>query len=292
MTALLSPQQASVTAPLQYLEPGGVRPRVRMHPLADPSLRESCTFRSQAISIEDGRPLAHAMHLDWNGFQLIHQSSAVTAWGDAAHVREVHYPEIEALVRRLLPAKEVVVFDHAVRRRGAASRPLDLGRDQPSGDLGPVGRVHVDYTEASGPRRFLEVFGRQPPSGEAYCILNLWRPLVRPLEDAPLALGDARTFSPEDLVTTDLEYASRTGEFYLVRHRAGQRWYWFPRMTPEEVLVFKSYDSRLDGRARFTAHSAFENPLAGPDAPRRQSIEVRCLVRLGSPCTRVNGRRP
>ena len=52
----------------------------------------------------------------------------------------------------------------------------------------------------------------------------------------------------------------------------------FPRMSPREALVFKVYDSAEDGRARFTAHSAFALPDAPPDAPPRQSVEVRMFV--------------
>jgi len=33
-----------------------------------------------------------------------------------------------------------------------------------------------------------------------------------------------------------------------------------------------------DGRARFTAHTAFEDPTSPPDAGARESIEVRALI--------------
>jgi hypothetical protein len=49
-------------------------------------------------------------------------------------------------------------------------------------------------------------------------------------------------------------------------------------MTPDEALLLKCFDSIQDGRARFTAHTAFEDPTAPPDAPARESIEVRALV--------------
>ena len=50
-------------------------------------------------------------------------------------------------------------------------------------------------------------------------------------------------------------------------------------MERAEVLVFKTLDSALDGRTRFTLHSAFTNPGAPGEAPPRYSLESRCLVR-------------
>ena len=55
-------------------------------------------------------------------------------------------------------------------------------------------------------------------------------------------------------------------------------WYYFPLMARDEALVFKVYDSAKDGRARFTAHSAFEDPTTPPDAAPRESIEMRTIA--------------
>jgi hypothetical protein len=43
-------------------------------------------------------------------------------------------------------------------------------------------------------------------------------------------------------------------------------------------VLIKCYDSLDDGRARFTAHTAFDDPTTPADAPPRESIEVRTLV--------------
>jgi hypothetical protein len=44
------------------------------------------------------------------------------------------------------------------------------------------------------------------------------------------------------------------------------------------VILLKCYDSKEDGRARFSAHSAFDDPTTRPDAAPRESIEIRALV--------------
>jgi hypothetical protein len=49
-------------------------------------------------------------------------------------------------------------------------------------------------------------------------------------------------------------------------------------MQPDEFLLLKCFDSRSDGRARFTPHTAFENPACPRDFIARESIEVRTLV--------------
>jgi hypothetical protein len=49
-------------------------------------------------------------------------------------------------------------------------------------------------------------------------------------------------------------------------------------MRPDEVMLLKCFDSARDGRARFTAHSAFDDPNTRENAPPRESIEVRTLA--------------
>ena len=66
-------------------------------------------------------------------------------------------------------------------------------------------------------------------------------------------------------------------EFRLCKYREGHDWYYLSAMEPDDVILFKGYDSRFP-RAMNAMHSAFDNPLAGPDAPPRHSIEARFLA--------------
>jgi hypothetical protein len=109
-------------------------------------------------------------------------------------------------------------------------------------------------------------------------IINLWRPIRGPLRDAPLAVCDAQSVRPEDLVPSDLVYRDRVGEIYAVTFDPEHRWYYVPEMKVDEVLLLKCYDSETDGRARFAPHTAFTDPTTPPDAPLRESIELRALV--------------
>jgi hypothetical protein len=109
-------------------------------------------------------------------------------------------------------------------------------------------------------------------------VINLWRPIRGPLRDAPLAVCDARSVDPKDLVPSDLVYPHRVGETYSVTYRPSHRWYYFREMRADEVLLLKCYDSKTDGCARFAPHTAFTDPTTPPDAPLRESIELRALV--------------
>lgn len=49
-------------------------------------------------------------------------------------------------------------------------------------------------------------------------------------------------------------------------------------MREDEAYVFVNYESRHDGRARFTPHSTIVDPDVPKDAPVRQSVETRAFV--------------
>jgi hypothetical protein len=49
-------------------------------------------------------------------------------------------------------------------------------------------------------------------------------------------------------------------------------------MEPNQALLLNCYGSDEDGRARFMPHSAFDDPTSSPDAPARESIEVRTIA--------------
>ena len=55
------------------------------------------------------------------------------------------------------------------------------------------------------------------------------------------------------------------------------RWYTYPSMTADEVLMFRAYDSDLvaAGKPFWTPHCSFENPLVH-DVPR-SSVEMRAI---------------
>jgi hypothetical protein len=123
-----------------------------------------------------------------------------------------------------------------------------------------------------------EEAARLAAAGARIVQVNVWRPIRGPVERSPLALADATSVRPEDLIATDQIFPGRVGEIYHLAHHPAQRWYYAPAMTREEVILIKGWDSLADGRARFTPHSAFRLPQQRSDAAPRESIEVRTLA--------------
>jgi hypothetical protein len=145
----------------------------------------------------------------------------------------------------------------------------------------PVRVAHNDYTLKSGPQRVRDLL----PAEEAeerlkhrFAVINVWRPIRGPVQEAPLAVCDARTIVQQDFVASDLRYRDRTGEVYMISYNPAHHWFYFPLMQTNEAMLLKCYDSMTDGRPQFTAHSAFDDPTSPPNAPARESIEARTLV--------------
>lgn len=70
----------------------------------------------------------------------------------------------------------------------------------------------------------------------------------------------------------------RVGELQMARFSAAHRWYYYPRMTSDEALLIKTYDSAADGRNRCTIYTAFDGSTSAADLAPRQSLETRWFV--------------
>jgi hypothetical protein len=225
------------------------------------------------ISIRNGRLHAARFALEENGFRFVHHDTKVGDFFNEDEVRRVYYPEMEALVKAESGAARVVVFDHTLRTADDELRETRKIREV-------VRRVHNDYTEWSGPQRVRDLLPQEADAllRRRFAIVQVWRPIRLPVETFPLAICDARSLSVDDLVVSERRYPNRVGQTYAIKYSPQHRWYWFPRMRRDEALVFKVYDSLKDGPARWTAHTAFEDPTSPPSARPRESIEIRTLA--------------
>ncbi len=231
-------------------------------------------YEDRVVTIENARGQEEAFDLDRQGFTLRHHASRVGDFFDEDEIATVYDPEIEQLVKDVTGASRVVVFDHTRRAGSQATRDEKNIRE-------PVRNIHNDYTDRSGPQRVRDLL----PAEEAeallerrFAIVNVWRPIKEPVRAAPLALCDARSVDPEDLIASERRAKDRIGEIHQVVFNPKHQWYYFPDMRRDEVLLIKTYDSAKDGRARFTIHTAFDDPTVPSDAPPRLSIETRTFV--------------
>lgn len=85
-------------------------------------------------------------------------------------------------------------------------------------------------------------------------------------------------YALDDLVASERRAEERVGELELVSWNPAHRWYYYPVMQREEVLLIKTFDAARDGRARRSIHTAFDNPQTPSGAPARESMESRLLV--------------
>jgi len=234
--------------------------------------RTSGTEERHRVEISKGRE-AQGLALEKNGFVLVEHRTAMRDFFDAKELKQVYYPEVEALIKRTSGASRVIVFDHTLRSGSEAEREAKLVRE-------PVLSAHNDYTEWSGPQRVRDLMGAEAESllERRFAIIQAWRAIVDPIRSNPLAMADSRSVAPEDLLIAERRYPNRVGQTYRLKYNPAHRWFYFPEMRRDEALVFKVFDSLKDGRARFTPHTSFEDPTTPAGAPPRQSIEARALV--------------
>jgi hypothetical protein len=229
--------------------------------------------KEHRVVLRNGRLAANDFMLERNGFRFVHHDTRVADFFDEDEIRRVYYPEMEALVKAESGAHRVEVFDHTLRTADEELRQAAKIRD-------PVRRVHNDYTEWSGPQRVRTFLPQEAEEllQRRFAVIQVWRPIRHPVESWPLAIADAQSISPENLVVTERRDPGRVGQTYAITYNPAHRWYWFPHMRPDEALVFKTYESEKQGRARWTAHTAFEDPNTPPGARPRESIEIRTLA--------------
>jgi hypothetical protein len=243
-TALQSPAPRAVRAEIPYTADTG---ETLVNETFGPNnirRRSSGTLEWHAVDVQDGRPLAGTLSLDRNGFLLVRHETAVRDFFDPHEIESVYYPEVAALIRE------------------------------------PVLWAHNDYTEWSAPQRVRDLLPDEADAllARRFAIIQVWRAINRPIQSNPLAIADAGSVAFDDLLVAERRYPGRIGQTYRLRYNPAHRWFYFPEMRRDEALVFKVFDSLNDGRARFTAHTSFDDPQTPRGAPPRQSIEARALV--------------
>ena len=267
----------SVEGALSFIVPQDTKPVFHSTALTGGEAKIFFELEDVSVPVADMRPIAEKLSVDTQGFELLHHETQVDDLYDDVAVDSTYHTEVEDILRERFDATHVAIFD--VTRRSDDTG----GARNPDGLRGPATRVHVDYTVVSGPQRAKDVLGeaeyaRLIEAGARILQVNVWRPISGPVKRSPLALADASSIATEELVATDQVFADRVGEIYQVAHGAGQRWYYASEIDRDEILLIKGRDSIDDGRAHFTPHGAFELQETGPDAPPRESIEVRTFV--------------
>lgn len=268
-----------VEANLSYLTPTAEKPVNYTYEPPAGIPRSNATYQTHKLPIYNARSVSQNLLLDREGFAFTEHNTNVRNFYDEDEIRRVYYPEAEQLLKEVTGATKVVIFDHTLRNAGQ-SKPGENNIKE------PAKRVHNDFTAKSGyTRARLELAARGIDDAEIntllqkrFAIINVWRAIAQPIQESPLAVCDAQSIPLTDLVAGDLVYRDRVGETYGVTYNSEHKWFYFPQMHRDEALFIKCFDSAEEGRARFAAHTAFEDPTSPADAPPRESIELRTFV--------------
>ena len=224
------------------------------------------------VEIADARGLG--CDLDVEGFTLVQHATAVADLTDLKAVAEVHSGEIAELLQRLTGCDHVAMTPFGILRFSEK-----LGENAAHDNSHPARFVHVDIAkeDAAALRAKGAPEGRKIVRSAQY---NVWRALSGTPQDVPLGLCAYPSVAPEDLLPCDAIFDPLDGSpewgfgNYLLAANPDHRWYYYSNMTPTEAIVFKTSESD-PARAQCMPHGAFDNPLAGPDAPARVSLEMR-----------------
>lgn len=257
--------------------------------------KPSASQRWQAppVDIRDGRALqtggrSEAELLEEHGFVLLKHRTAVCDWDQ--DIEQVYLPEIDAMIReRLFPGRRIEVQQSSaglLRRGRGTSTPQYAGGIHSDAPLTPelyaknVGAFASDQAEAWWRRNY----EREDAAG--FINLDFWRVtnMESPLDHMPLAVCQPGSLDEADIVELPMigiAPEGRTTNHLILRHNPDQRWYYFPKMTADELLVFKLAEYWKDdpgAHPQNCFHSAFVDPTAPADAEERQSCEHRVGV--------------
>lgn len=255
------------------------------------------------FQIDDARALqaeaaSDPIFFKTHGFVLLSHETAVRNWdvdpasAESSEVVRLYYPEIEQLVRqRLFAGKRVQVHQWSPplrRGRGTSTPQYANGVHSDYGltpdDFEVSVQAYANGQAAQGWRR-----GFERDEVEAFLVIDFWRPtnMAGPLLHMPLALCDPSSVEISDLVPTSMTGIAPTGlptRHVALRYSPRHRWYYYPRMRPDEVLAFKLFECRKDDpeptRFRSVLHTAFADPAAPAEAEERQSCEHRVGVSI------------
>ena len=179
--------------------------------------------------------------------------------------------------------------------KAATGAPLAIGilqsvqvrRSDAADHQAPISVCHTDFTPASAIRRIVQLANavgdktiKLPRRFAAY---NAWW-LGRPgPQDRPLALCDATSIAPPDMQLGRAHVVAASGkpldygEMAFQRYSPRHRWFWYPNLGPDRLLLFCGFDTDSTKPSMVT-HSAFTNPDCPPEASPRVSVECRCFA--------------
>jgi len=253
---------------------GDIKGRARVD-IADWS-RTNLVLDKHDVRLHDARPIVDQLSLDREGFTLVPHDCGVTEDADLEIIAEAYLQSVGELLQRISGADLVFAQGKGLLKRHAERANI-------KGAIPPSRWAHMDYTEAAAHKwvGWIEDWqDRKLRQYPRFAIYQTWRCVSPPPQDNTLVLCDASTIRAEDCLTFDaclrepFEEPGNQFESQLCHYDAGQRWYYFPDLTADELIVFKAFDSD-PARWAQPLHNSADIPGLPADAAPRASIEAR-----------------
>ena len=243
----------------------------------DPEVLKT-TGQTNRVIVRNARLLHPAPTIETHGFQLVHAPCNLDLL-DNDVVKNDYYDHCRSVVKKVTGCFDVRGGGHEYRN-GFGGQSGDRGvKPTPNGSGGAYGMgIHSDMSAAVE-----NAFSRIVPDDRHFQSLNIWRSVKKGelVKTAPLAVCDMTSVDPDDIVFGDGTATGDIRQYYKVVDQRvifspQQRWYYFPDMTEDEVLLFRQYDTRQEPlNMRTVFHSSVVDPNTPEDAPMRYTIEVR-----------------
>lgn len=218
-----------------------------------------------------------AFDMDVSGFCILNEDTSLTLEDALARPQDVelqYQAELEQIVHKHFPEyTRLEALDFVVRKRHPdypTEKATVVKHEQ------PAAVAHTDYTRGGAVQQLKGSFPGQEEHflDKEYDMINIWKPLVGPNDDWPLALCDYSTIQPSDIVHADVLHVDRVTENQLLYPNEQQRWYYVENQRPNDLILFRNVDST--GKRAVGFHAAVQNPSS--TGPARTSVEVRFVA--------------
>lgn len=253
---------------------------------------DALTIEQPHVRVRDGRSARDALSLDEQGFILVDAPSRVVRDHGNALVEENRLPseEVGPMNEAYLAELQPLMLQLSVGAREVFAQygTMTVRFSQRSANrswLTTAQFAHFDFARSEIDRQLretLELTRREIKPFRRQVMLQGWRVITPPPQDNTLVLCDGRTVSADDVLGLDF-IGPKGSRNELLRSRVARynpkhEWYYFPRLTPDELLVFKGFDS--DSPDSNTAlHTAFDDPsVSAADLVPRGSVECRFIA--------------
>jgi hypothetical protein len=285
---------AGVEADLHYLVPGSLINRRYVAPGAEINTGQ---YAPQRVKIRNARPFENRLGFHSHGFVLARHVSQIGEFTDSALIDRLYGSEVIDVVRRVTGASRVLPMGWMLRSSGDLPAPEKQphGYTHQGGTQPPASDVHVDMAPDRAPRFAKMLYDKHVPGGPGYrrfIATSCWRAFSDPPQGWPLAVCDGNSVDPAEGVKNTMVIVDALPKLESIpRELPGEdnmpaasvfhfnpehRWWYFPNMTRDEVLVLKFHDSDHSTAWR-TPHTSFYDPTY-PNAGVRRSIEFRTVA--------------